>query len=78
MRAQVLAGADYALHHGLEAIVGDIGGIILSVVRIHHVGTLDEFRLGRARHQAGHGDLGALSSSCSANGNKFRKALVPL
>lgn len=70
-----------ALHHCVKAVVGDRSGIILfrgSDVSIHHVGTLEEFRLSRAWHQAGHSYLGVLSSSRSANENEFRKALVPL
>ena len=62
----VLPAADhvaFALHHRLEAVLGDVGRIVLLVrpdLGIQHVGALEEFGLGRARHQAGHRDAGVL------------------
>ena len=52
-----------ALHYRVEALAGDIGGIVLfrsADLGVHHVSALKELCLGRARHQAGDGDTAIL------------------
>src|SRR6478672_12699434 len=66
-----------AAHHGVEASLCDVGGIVLLLradFGVEHVGTLKEIGLGRARHEAGDGDPGAFSS---ARGHTFPGFQMP-
>src|ERR1700710_830740 len=70
-----------ALHHGIETVVGDVGGIILfggPDGRIHHFGTPKELRLLAPGMRQVTVTPVSLSSSRKANEKEFRKALVPL
>ena len=53
----------FAFHHGIEPIIGDLGGIILfgrADGSIQHLRPPEEFRLSSARHETGYRYLGVL------------------
>jgi hypothetical protein len=70
-----------ALHHGIETVIGDLGGVILfggPDRSIHHLRTAEELRLGGARHQAGDRDLGVLEFLAKRERERVQESLGPL
>ena len=67
-----------AAHHGVEASLCDVGGIVLLLradFGVEHVGTLKEIGLGRARHEAGDGDPGPFQLRAQREGERINERL---
>src|SRR4029453_15451217 len=67
-----------AAHHGVEASLCDVGGIVLLLradFGVDHVGTLKEIGLGRSRHEAGDGDPGVFQLRAQRKGERINERL---
>ena len=70
-----------ALHHGVEADLRDIGGILflrLADLRVLHLGTLEEVGLGGTRHEAGHRDAGSFQLGAQRERERINEGLRPV